>query len=364
MNTEVKQDDAQNDLNGLYNQARYFVELIKTQQDIMKEYLDYAKSIKTKLSIFNIIFLNELMGANVSDKVDIILKKICEEKDYKTFLKYIDIEKVKNLDPTLALLMSDYIGKIQTNRLIDDEKEKLKHIKIYLKEKKSYLQTKDNENAKAPISAKDVSISNTNKSKSKNKSKKNNSNSSVFQPCLNIASDDIFSQMIFHIQNLKKEYTTLLTKLEQINSDISRKDEALREQTDKFNILYEEHQQTISDNKNKKETIKELKQNINDLEARIEHNINLHNEEIIAKDHEIMCLKEEIDEWKKANIDLQNSQDYSKNVFIAQLTQKLKINHDDYVKYKTTNQIEALKIMLDNIFAELSNNGINFKSEE
>ena len=123
MNTEVKQDDAQNDLNGLYNQARYFVELIKTQQDIMKEYLDYAKSIKTKLSIFNIIFLNELMGANVSDKVDIILKKICEEKDYKTFLKYIDIEKVKNLDPTLALLMSDYIGKIQTNRLIDDEKE-------------------------------------------------------------------------------------------------------------------------------------------------------------------------------------------------------------------------------------------------
>ena len=240
----------------------------------------------------------------------------------------------------------------------------MKHIKIYLKEKKSYLQTKDNENAKAPISAKDVSISNTNKSKSKNKSKKNNSNSSVFQPCLNIASDDIFSQMIFHIQNLKKEYTTLLTKLEQINSDISRKDEALREQTDKFNILYEEHQQTISDNKNKKETIKELKQNINDLEARIEHNINLHNEEIIAKDHEIMCLKEEIDEWKKANIDLQNSQDYSKNVFIAQLTQKLKINHDDYVKYKTTNEIEALKIMLDNIFAELSNNGINFKSEE
>ena len=290
MNTEVKQDDAQNDLYGLYNQAHYFVELIKTQQDIKKEYFDYATSIKTKRSIFNIIFLNELMGANISDKVDIILKKICEEKDYKTFLKYIDIEKVKNLDPTLALLMSDYIGKIQTNRLIDDEKEKLKHIKIYLKEKKSYLQTKDNENAKAPISAKDVSISNT------NKSKKNNSNSSVFQPCLNIASVDIFSQMIVHIQNLKKEYTTLLTKLEQINSDISRKDEALREQTDKFNILYEEHQQTISDNKNKKETIKELKQNINDLEARIEHNINLHNEEIIAKDHEIMCLKEEIDE--------------------------------------------------------------------
>lgn len=364
MNTEVKQDDAQNDLNGLYNQAHYFVELIKKQQDIMKEYLDYAKSIKTKLSIFNIIFFNELMGANVSDKVDIILKKICEEKDYKTFLKYIDIEKVKNLDPSLALLMSDYISKIQTNRLIDDEKEKLKHLKVCLKEKKSYLQNKDNENTKAPISAKDVSISNTDKNKNKHKSKKNNSNSSVSQSCLNIASDGIVSQMIVHLQNLKKESTTLLTKLEQINSDISHKDEALREQTDKFNMLYEEHQQTISDNKNKKETIKELKQNINDLEARIEHNINLHNEEIIAKDHEIMCLKEEIDEWKKANIDLQNSQDYSKNVFIAQLTQKLKINHDDYVKYKTTNQIEALKIMLDNIFAELSNNGINFKSEE
>ncbi|MBQ8784520.1 MAG: hypothetical protein IJZ59_00565 [Alphaproteobacteria bacterium] len=360
-----------NDEEKINDKTECFISYIKegySKEELSKNGLvAFLNSIPSnkKAEILSILFNVSLECKNLylAESIFLPIKNLKLDSDKNTFLKIVSEEHLVNINETLAEAIYEYIKKVNTSKVDKTKFNKVKEILMYKIKKKNKENTFDKkEENKNSATKKKVKTKSSQELKQKlrlNNSLNDYSTTEInkVDSAVNSLTDksneeDPFSLIYKLLSNVKDTNKNLIDRINKNEKLILNKEEIIKTKK-------EENKNLIEENKIYKNEIEELKNQLEDLNKKMEQLHIDYDMLLNNKEKEINVLNVKLEEAMKANADLQNSKDISKQAFIAQISQKLQIRYKKCQESKKETK-EFVENQMDNLFDDLKSFGIKF----
>ena len=293
-----------------------------------KEYTKIVKDIqKTDRFLFDVYLFNALLKYKNTQLGMHVFNRIKDNpKNCKVFFDELDIENIEYITDDLCKEIKHYMKNY-------NDKESDKYMRFDKKIKNKLKRIKETPVEKTKQQGEKQYINNDIKGKTHD-----NGIEKLLSPIKAFYKDNITVQNNLRSKNLEYEKT-----IEDKNHEI----ELLKKEKNDLSIKIESMNVNII----------KLEENISVIERKLAYNEDCYKKELKLKEEKFL---EDISNRKKNIEILKHQKTAEKDEYVNKLKKSLEIRYSDYKDYSSTDNVNLLKTMLDNVFRTLSENGIDF----